>query len=68
MTIAHRLRATSATSSTWTCSVGVAPNKFLAKLASVDAKPRADARRGAPGPGVVEVRPGEELAYLHPLR
>jgi DNA polymerase-4 len=49
------------------CSVGVAPNKFLAKLASVEAKPIARADRVLPGLGVVEVRPGEELDFLHPL-
>lgn len=53
------------------CSVGVAPCKFLAKLASEAAKPRTsrDVTRPAPAPGagVVEVRAGEELAFLHPL-
>jgi DNA polymerase-4 len=49
------------------CSVGVAPNKFLAKLASVAAKPVARPDRVEDGRGVVEVRPGEELAFLHPL-
>ncbi len=49
------------------CSVGVAPNKFLAKLASVEAKPRATPERIQPGRGVVEVEPGEELGFLHPL-
>jgi DNA polymerase IV len=49
------------------CAVGVAPNKFLAKLASVEAKPVARPGGVEPGRGVVEVRPGEELAFLHPL-
>ena len=38
------------------CSVGVASNKFIAKLASVEAKPRAHADRIDPGTGVWEVR------------
>ncbi|HVM01811.1 MAG TPA: DNA polymerase IV [Acidimicrobiales bacterium] len=49
------------------CSVGVAPSKLLAKLASKRAKPRASPAGVVPGPGVVVVRPGEELAFLHPL-
>ena len=49
------------------CSVGVAPNKFLAKLASVAAKPQSPRRRRSRGKGVVEVLPGQELAFLHPL-
>ena len=49
------------------CSVGVAPSKLLAKLASRAAKPTATPAGIDPGPGVVVVRPGEELAFLHPL-
>ena len=50
------------------CSVGVAPNKFLAKLASVEAKPRATPRTGAArDPAWSRSRPGEELEFLHPL-
>ena len=67
VTIARRLRADVDEQLGLSCSVGVAPNKFLAKLASVDAKPRATPDGVRPGPGVFEVRPGAELAYLHPL-
>jgi DNA polymerase-4 len=48
------------------CSVGVAPNKFLAKMASVGAKPRPTPEAVEPGRGVLEVEPGRELEFLHP--
>jgi DNA polymerase-4 len=47
------------------CSVGVAPRKLTAKLASEAAKPRPGRDGPQPGPGVVVVRPEEELAFLH---
>lgn len=49
------------------CSVGVAPNKFLAKLASVEAKPIASAAGVEPGPGVVVVDADAVQAFLDPL-
>lgn len=53
------------------CSVGVAPSKFLAKLASQAAKPRTSPDpshpRPRPGRGVVEVAAGAELAFVHPM-
>ena len=45
----------------------MAPNKFLAKLASEAAKPKASPAGVHAGRGVVEVLPGDELAFLHPL-
>lgn len=49
------------------CSVGIATSKFMAKLATEFAKPRASRQRIEPGPGVFEVAPGGEIAFLHPL-
>jgi DNA polymerase IV len=49
------------------CSVGVATNKFLAKLASVEAKPRATPTAIEPGLGVVVVAADGERAFLDPL-
>lgn len=50
------------------CSVGAAPTKFLAKLASEAAKPKASPQGPVPGIGVKVVEPGRELAFLHPLQ
>ncbi len=49
------------------CSVGVAPVKFLAKLASEAAKPTADPRGTRARAGVVVIRPGRSWRFLHPL-
>jgi DNA polymerase-4 len=66
-TIGRSIRSDVSTALGLTCSVGVAPNKFLAKMASVEAKPRALPDRIEPGLGVFEVLEGRETAYLHPL-
>lgn len=48
-----------------TCSVGVAPRKLTAKLASERAKPKASVHGPVFGPGVVVVHEEDELAFLH---
>jgi DNA polymerase IV len=63
--IAHLVRRRITDETALTCSVGVASTKFLAKLASEAAKPKADRQGVRPGAGVVEVVPGEELTFLH---
>jgi len=49
------------------CSVGVASNKFVAKLASVEAKPIADRDGVRPGRGVVVIEPGDEAEFVATL-
>ena len=66
-TIAARIRRSIRAAEGLTCSIGVAPNKFLAKLASEAAKPRATPRGPVEGSGVAVVEPGRELEFLHPL-
>ena len=65
--IAHYLRHEVRSRLELRCSVGVAPNKFIAKLASKAAKPVAKPDGVSEGAGVVEVAPGAELEFLHPL-
>jgi len=66
-TIAGKLRDDILRELSLTCSVGVAPNKFVAKLASVEAKPTADRDGVHPGLGIVVVDPGREREFVHPL-
>jgi DNA polymerase-4 len=65
--IAHQIRNRIAAELSLACSVGVAPNKLLAKLASKAAKPRAALTGPQPGLGVCVVEAGRELEFLHPL-
>jgi len=64
--IGHKLRQAVFDQEGLWCSVGVAPVKFIAKMASVRAKPSASLGGPIPGDGVYEVVSGEELAFLHP--
>jgi DNA polymerase IV len=66
-TIAAAIRSEVRESEGLECSVGVATSKFIAKLASEAAKPRASPTGPQPGVGVVVVTPGDELAFLRPL-
>ena len=69
--IGHELRRRVRADLGLPCSVGVAPVKMIAKLASEAAKPRAELRNGrpliTPGKGVFVVEPGGELDFLWPL-
>jgi len=65
--IAEHVRAEVRSELGLSASVGAAPSKFLSKLASEAAKPKASRTGIAAGAGVVVVEPGTELAFLHPL-
>ena len=64
--IAARLREEVRSTEGLGCSIGVAPNKFLAKLASEHAKPTATPSGVADGHGVWVVPAGGELEFLLP--
>lgn len=65
--VARQLRARVMDSMDLPCTVGIAPNKFIAKMASEHAKPKARPHGIEPGFGIFEVCPGEEISFLHPL-
>src|SRR5690606_32974037 len=66
-TIAATIRRTVLEEEGLTCSVGVAPTKMVAKLASEAAKPRIGRHGPEPGAGVHVVEPDRVLEFLHPL-
>ena len=49
------------------CSIGIAPSKFIAKLASKAAKPVATRDGVREGLGVLRIEPGKELDFILPL-
>jgi DNA polymerase-4 len=65
--IAAALRARVLDETGLTCSVGVAPRKLTAKLASEAAKPRASPAGPVLGSGVRVVTEEDELPFLHAL-
>jgi len=65
--IAAEIRARVLQEQQLTCSVGVASNKFLAKLATERAKPKAAPDGPVFGTGVHVVPLGTELDFLHPM-
>ena len=66
-TLAARIRAEVLAEEGLACSVGVAPSKMVAKLASEAAKPRVTPQGPAPGRGVMVVEADEVLTFLHGL-
>ncbi len=67
LALAQRIRQRVADELHLACSVGIGRSKLMAKLASKEAKPRADRVGIAAGAGIVRVEADLELEFLHPL-
>ena len=65
--IARRIRAEVFAAESLTCSIGVASNKLLSKLASGLAKPRSGKEGPKVGEGVALIDPSRELEFIHAL-
>lgn len=65
--VARALRATVLERTGLPCSVGIAANKFIAKMASEFAKPRASVEGILEGSGIHTVQAGSEREFLAPL-
>jgi DNA polymerase-4 len=65
--IGRTVRSAVAEATGLTCSVGVATNKFVAKLASVEAKPVATPAGINPGRAVVVIPSGDEASFVQSL-
>jgi DNA polymerase IV len=67
VTIAASIRDAVMAEESLPCSVGVAPSKFVAKLASKAAKPRVSRDGPVEDTGILEIRPGDEVRFVQSL-
>ncbi len=65
--VAQQLRISVKEETGLSCSLGIASNKFLAKLATNSAKPKVSRSGPIEGSGVAVLAPNEELQFLHAL-
>ncbi len=65
--LASKLQEKIWNSSSLPCSIGIASSKVVAKVASELAKPKVAGRKILAGKKIIEVRSGNEAAFLSPL-